>query len=88
MAVDDIGFYGELVDVEIYIAMGMTCKEAREFARFLDDKAPAGYHSGRIAGMIRGIVDKRDRQRKLACERAKSMVGAFKRPLSMGNCPF
>lgn len=67
----------ELVDVELYIKLGMTAKEARCFARFLDDECPAGFGSGRLASLIVKTLERAERSKLNAQTQARSMIAKF-----------
>jgi hypothetical protein len=67
----------ELVDVELYIQLGMTPKEARCFARFLDDECPAGFGSGRLASLITKRLERAERLKLNAQTQARAMISKF-----------
>lgn len=77
-SVDNGEWHGELVDVEVYIYLGMTCKEARAFARFLDDEMPSGYGSGHLASLIMAKLNKTEQRRVDAATQANEMIAKFR----------
>lgn len=78
----------ELVDVTIYVDLGMTWPQAREFAMFLDDKAPCGFHSGKLAKMILDLMKHRLYARELERVKSLAMMAEIRAGNILEACPF
>jgi hypothetical protein len=65
----------------------MTWPQAREFANFLDDHAPAGIYSGTLAAMI--LAMQRSKVHRVTVDRQKAvaMIKAVQ-DADLSNCPF